>query len=426
MALQINPANFAGMASQGGGNLNLTNGGALGLQALQLNQAQQAAQQENALKYMQLQQQGQMGLLANQQQNTQNGLLQQQAAMDRAKLMQQGGQFDQSQQLERAKLAMQGSQFDTSAALDSRKLDLADKGQKQDAAIEMQKQMAKLLDDNTKETLKEKGAFASYLRISLEKAKSPEEAQQISTEALKEAVANKYVTPEQAKLFSQAPLSQRKNMLDSMIIQYGVADEHMKMYPVNKTGSGGQTITLPDGTVIQSAPLTTAEQTATLKDISSKEKDLMGIGRILRNYDEEYLTTKGKAGVATSSFAEKNRSIPVLGAAADYVAESITGRTPEERKDFLKNSTKFSNEIEQFFNKYKHEITGAAAAEKEIQQLRQSVLNGEMSPSQFKGSVDQLVQKTLGEQNYDKYVLGKGIDTEPKSYKYNPETGRLE
>lgn len=428
MALNINAPNFAGMASQGGGNMNLANPGALGLQALQQNQAAVNAQRAAAIERMQIQQQGALGLgnqqIQRQQLAQQYELAKNQENLERQKVAQQGSQFDQSLQSDKMKMAMQDSQFGRSATLDERRQGSEEKK----IAMEIQqREMAKLLDEK-KETIKEKGAFASYGVLAMKGAKTPEEAQQIRTEIAKEALTKGIISKEEYAAASKMPISQFTNSLMFKVMQYGNVKDLQDMYEINnpkeKEGAAPNVIINADGSMeINQAP-TKAVETEVQKDINSKEKDLRTIGYVLKNFDEDYLTTKGQAGIASSKYAEKLKGIPIVEQAADYVAGALTGKNPEERSDLLQNSTQFSNDIEQFFNKYKHDITGAAAAEKEIQQIRKSVMNGEMSPSEFKGAVQQILRKTIGDLDYNKYVLGKGIDISPNivsQYKSMPQ-----
>ena len=48
-------------------------------------------------------------------------------------------------------------------------------------------------------------------------------------------------------------------------------------------------------------------------------------------------------------------------------------------------------EVEQFFNKYRKLITGAAAAESELKALREATINSSLGPQEFQSRYDALV-----------------------------------
>jgi hypothetical protein len=60
--------------------------------------------------------------------------------------------------------------------------------------------------------------------------------------------------------------------------------------------------------------------------------------------------------------------------------------------------------------------------------IRKSVLNGEMSPSEAKGALEQIKEKYKAESDLYKKNLGQGLDVslQPTIRKFNPATGRLE
>ncbi len=101
----------------------------------------------------------------------------------------------------------------------------------------------------------------------------------------------------------------------------------------------------------------------------------------------------------------------MLEGGSDYLAKVLTGKNKEERADFIEKRSQYINNIEQVFNTYKKEITGAAAGEKEIDQLRASFLNGDMSPSEFMGAMDQVVSKYKSESDINKSTLNNGVNT---------------
>lgn len=92
-------------------------------------------------------------------------------------------------------------------------------------------------------------------------------------------------------------------------------------------------------------------------------------------YQDEHLTYAGQAKSGATRIAEK-AGLPVSGG----------------MKDQLASRTKFINSIEQFFNQYRKEITGAAASVQELDRLKKSMLNADMSPTEFQAAYQQFVK----------------------------------
>lgn len=410
MPIQISPPDLSGLAgmSRGGngGNLNLASPGALGLQALQQMQAAQAAQQNAQLKQQEINQAGALGL-------GQQNLTAQQQGLFARQLDQSAAQSAAAQKAAAIAAAIQGKQFDQTLALDNRKADITAKGNDQQMMVEMQKNVMTKLVAEKKEALQEKGAFASYFRMSLEQAKTPEEAQQITMEALKEAVGNKYLSKEQAKQFAQLPIPQRKNMLDSMLIATGTALEHKALIEANKPkNTGEQTITLPDGTVIHSVDPTAANKTKAIGELNDRSQALLKLGEMKAGFDPEYFTDAAQAKMWVSGQAERKKGVPLVGSIAEMTAKWMTGKDPEQRAKELKKFTGYMNAAEQFFNQtYKQPMTGAAVGKDELVSLRAGYLSGDMSPSQYVGALEQLIRKNVGEEEFLKGFLRNGADT---------------
>lgn len=449
MTLNLNPANFSGLGalagkSNGGGGLSVP--GALGLEALRTKLSKEEALRKEALERQQmalqaelahnsLTQQGELALRQQGIQREQMGMeqqaMQQKGLLAQQQIGQQNSQFQQSLGLDQQKLGQQGQQFQQSLGLDQQKLGFAAKqAEQQKAAEEQQREMARLLDEK-KESIQEKGAFASYARLAMQKVKTPEEGQQLRTEILKEAVEKGHITPEEAKNTGRLPLSQFNSLLEYKILQYGKVKEFKTMAELNKpeepkSDKGGSTIIKQaDGTEIILNTPTTPTATAAQKELKDRQKGLQKLATMRDEFNENYFTYAGQAKTGLSEIAEKAKGLPGVGTALNTAAEIATGKDAEGRSKDIIGQTKYLNSVEQFFNEYKHEITGAAAAEKEIKQIRKSFLNGDMSPSQFQGALDQLLVKYTSEAEFNKNILNKGLDTSPDDIKkyleYNME-----
>lgn len=421
MAIDIQQPNYSGLVAIAGKSapLNIQPTGVLGLQALQQAQANQAALRANALGQAQLQQQGQMGLLSNQmqsraldlqaeQQQRQGLLSQNELGLKRAQLGMQAGQFQDELSLKQQQLGQQGAEQTGEMDLKNRML----------AEETAKRQMVELMAEK-KEKLQEKGAFASFALLAMTGAKTTEEASQIRTEVLKEARSKNLMSPEELKTASQMPISQFQNALKYKVMQFGQVKEYKDMLDAQKpekTSSGTHISFNPDGTVSEiSTDPTSAVKTETMKELKARELGLQQLAVIRDRFDPAQFTYAGKAGRGASALAELSKGTPGLEQVTELGAKAITGQGPEDRAKGLQVANAYLNSVEQFFNTYRKDITGAAAAEKELERLRASFINSDLSPSQFKGALDQLLSKYTSEAEFNKNVLNKGLDVSPKN-----------
>jgi hypothetical protein len=97
------------------------------------------------------------------------------------------------------------------------------------------------------------------------------------------------------------------------------------------------------------------------------------IQNIERLYDRNFLTLLSSRGPVAQTVAS--------------MRERLTGELSEEQTKALKQYTAFTNSVEQAFNQYRKEITGAAAAVAELKTLKESMFNTKMSPSQFEAAL---------------------------------------
>ncbi len=353
------------------------------------------------------QQMNQQGLLANQANDT----AQQQMA-------QSASQYAGNQAADATKFAAQQGQNAFSNDLATKNLAIDQQKVDQDG---MAKHMAKLLDMDKKD-LQSRGAQAAYGLMAMKGAKTPEEGQQIRTALLQDSVSKKIITQEQAAQAAKAPLSQFTAMLGQELIATGQAAEYAAMQkalspPADKSGNNIEFYGADEGGGIKSITTdpNTAVKSAVQKDVIKREKDIQQLAVIRDNFKPENFTYKNKAGVAASAVAELSKGTPGLEQATEYAAGKITGQDADEREKLLKDTSSYFNSVEQFFNSYRSEITGAAAAEKELERLRLAMINRDLSPSQMKGALDQLMTKMVGQQEFDKLVLRKGVDATPSS-----------
>lgn len=80
-----------------------------------------------------------------------------------------------------------------------------------------------------------------------------------------------------------------------------------------------------------------------------------------------------------------------------------------ENKEFLGRTRNFVEGIEQVFNKYRKEITGAQAAMKEIAMLRDSIINKKMTPTEFEYSFNRYVGQIKRQLRLKRMLLHEGL-----------------
>lgn len=370
MALNINPPNFGALTALAGnriGNLSLPIPGSLGVK--------QAA----------LMMQGMNSMLARRQMDQQDA-----ARADRMDLANR-----------------QMSMMDIA----NREMSLREKAKAEKSRLEQEKlSMAKLMDEDHKD-IQAKGAFATTSRIAMEQAKTPEEAASTKQEIIQEAVANKYLSDDEAKAASQMPISRFKNMLDYKIIQLGkVNDLKSIMSSYKQERQQGKVTVRPDGTVEVNSEPTSSVKTQLQKDVIDRSQALKELAPIREDFRKNYFTFKGQAGLEASKLAEKAEGIPGLEQVANYAARSITGKGSDARQQYIHDATSYLNAVERFFQqRYRKPITGAAAAVAELKDLRKSFLSGDMSPSEFQGALDSILQSYAGEKEFKQNVLREGV-----------------
>lgn len=172
------------------------------------------------------------------------------------------------------------------------------------------------------------------------------------------------------------------------------------------TGPDGETI-IEYGDIDNN--LTTATKSSVQKDIVGLESQLTDLKTIRSSFEKDFLTYGGKLKGVTLRTLSK--------AGADIGPEG---------KQFVGRMRVFQEKVEQFFNAYRKEITGAQAAIKELQMLRKSVLNKDLAPDEFAFSLDNAIslierQMSLKKTIMDQGITGKSLDQEFNRAVENPD-----
>ena len=71
--------------------------------------------------------------------------------------------------------------------------------------------------------------------------------------------------------------------------------------------------------------------------------------------------------------------------------------------------TKFKQNINQIFNAYRKSITGAAASEREMSDLKRSMFNEDQSPVQFEAAFDEFRSELNRSQRLRRKLLREGV-----------------
>lgn len=134
----------------------------------------------------------------------------------------------------------------------------------------------------------------------------------------------------------------------------------------------------------------------TIKDLESKiasnMDNLSRLEVIEQQYVPDFLTYGGKVSATISKLKSK--------AGFDL--------SPEDER-FLQGRRRFTQGINQMFNAYRKEITGAAAAVQELESLKKAMLSEDLSPTEFKASFDEFKSELLRSNRLSRKILREGV-----------------
>lgn len=192
---------------------------------------------------------------------------------------------------------------------------------------------------------------------------------------------------------------QNKKLID-LEYEPQIAEEKARRTAEFKQKPQGLSVRLKDGTVISQGGYITPEgdqmQNLSRSVKTGVQKDLIGnmetqsdLKAIEENFSPDLLTYQNKLYSSINNILDKSG-------------------LPSDTENIKKRVT-FENNVDQFFNAYRKEITGAAAAEKELQRLEQSILNKNMSPAQFTAALKQIKEKNNRMIRIKRLLLRRGI-----------------
>jgi hypothetical protein len=138
--------------------------------------------------------------------------------------------------------------------------------------------------------------------------------------------------------------------------------------------------------------LTKRTRGALEKSIISGKRNISALNRLSQQFDKDFLTYKGRGKAFVSSLKSK-----------------LDIELGEDEKQFLRNRRKFTQNVNQFFNAYRKDITGAAASMLELSSLKKAIFNTDLSPEEFQAAFDEFKSETIRLQRLNQRLLREGL-----------------
>lgn len=347
------------------------------------------------------------------------------------------------QQMDEKKLAAQQNQFDQTLGLQQQQLGVdAQYKQGQLDAENERTQIAKLQEElkarseMKKEKREEMSAAAGAYLMERQKIENPADQEAFDQKYMNMLVSNGIYSKTQADRFLQNPVELRPAIANQDFLLTQKANDLAVVLGKKGTAQGGMTITQnPDGTTTVETNPTKAIDTKLQTDVLTNQKQISSLNNLEKKVEElqkdpntkDIFTRKGNLIYDVSVAGEYNKSLPIVGGVIQGAANLITGKSPEQQKQFIEKVDEVNTIVTQLFNVYRQQITGAAAAQQELDRLQAAYLNKDMSPSQYIARMKTIRDMGLRELGMDKKALREGIDvTEPKMIRViQNSTGRV-
>jgi hypothetical protein len=155
----------------------------------------------------------------------------------------------------------------------------------------------------------------------------------------------------------------------------------------------------PDGTVTIGAPLASGNVAKAQEKVTTAMDNLARLREIRTTFDPQFLTYLGQGRQALLRTKER------AGVTLDPAEQQSVGQYRQ-----------FSEGVDQFFNQYRKDITGAAAAVSELSSLKDAILNKDLSPTEFVASFDRLVNESTRTINIQNALLEQGLTPSSKAF----------
>lgn len=140
------------------------------------------------------------------------------------------------------------------------------------------------------------------------------------------------------------------------------------------------------------AQLTKTERSRMIKRAGALDTSLGRLASIEASFDPSLLTYLGRGQTALARVKDK------LGSAS-----------PEEIKR-VRKARRFFQQINTEFNAYRKEITGAAASVRELEDLKEAMINGDLGPGEFQASFETYVSDLRSQRAIAAEMLREGLD----------------
>lgn len=165
-------------------------------------------------------------------------------------------------------------------------------------------------------------------------------------------------------------------------------EKAMDRYLFNNPSSQVNVNVNPEG----NQPPTSSVQTQLQKNILEAERSLRELNKIQDTYSDEFMTTAGRLKAMVGSWADQ------------------IGQDPFGLATFNAERGKFASNTKQFFNQYRKEITGAAASEKELEQLVEALFSDDLGPLEFQSRFDEFITKSMMNLDANRQAARSGIN----------------
>ena len=160
-----------------------------------------------------------------------------------------------------------------------------------------------------------------------------------------------------------------------------------------------------DGTL--GAPLSDKHRSEIIEDINSSIALLDEVEKIGTEELENTLTYLGKAKRWAGGISSALQ-VGELAESQNKVLQAI-GEKAESLEDFGGESTVIFDKLQQYFNKRRHDITGAQASIKELAELRKGLLSGESKPNEAKARIAEIIRRERDSIKRNQMLLEKNL-----------------
>jgi hypothetical protein len=174
------------------------------------------------------------------------------------------------------------------------------------------------------------------------------------------------------------------------------------------TSAQAPVATQPSDATADSVPVGKQARNAAGKTLEPTLTAQAQLAEIRKQPYKEILTNQGRVKTWVSN------KVADWGGTNTMVGKAINGVFDSEGTN--KDYENLSQRVESMFNQYRKEITGAAAAQKELEDLRKTFINTDMNPEQFEIALDVLEERLTRSYAINSTLAKRGILPGSKRY----------